>query len=310
MNRTVFFAAALLLMPLPVMGQQSQSQPQPQDQTQNRQPDRQPTAADHRDRNMDRDSEHGGKGGDLLDRLARSDLRDRLSRAVQRIEWACADDIERFCSDVTPGSGRIASCMDAYSDQLSRSCRFALNRAVSRVQAAVENAADSCLSAVQQECGKESDVKACLQQKTASLPRPCQTIIAALKDGQQGMADHAENTQSQSGKSQAQAGQERGLEKQSADARDGERPNQLRGMSAFSSDGKDLGQIVRVERGADQQILSVQIEADRTLGLGVKTITIPGNKVEQQAGRIRIMMTSDELRGLPETKNQSSGTQR
>lgn len=303
MNKTVFFAAALILMPLPVMGQQAS---QPQDQMQNRQPDRQPRAADQ-DRDMDRDSEHGGKGGDLLDRLAKSDLRDRLSRAVQRIEWACADDIERFCSDVTPGSGRIASCMDAYSDQLSRSCQSALNRAVSRVQAAVENAADSCLSAVQQECGKESDVKACLQQKTASLPRPCQTIVAALQEGRQAMAGE---TQSQSEKAQAQAGQERGTERQSAEVRDSERPAQLRGMSVFSSDGKDLGQIVRVERGADQKILSIQIEADRTLGLGEKIITVPGNKVEQVAGRIRIMMTSDQVRGMPETKSQNGGAQR
>ena len=306
MNRTVFFAAALLLMPLPVMGQQAS---QPQDQTQNRQPDRQAGALD-RDRTTNRDGEkasgHGGKKGDLLDRLAKSDLRDRLSRAVQRIEWACADDIERFCSDVTPGGGRIASCMDAYSDQLSRSCRFALNRAVSRVQAAIENTADTCLSAVQQQCGNEGDVKACLQQKMASLPRPCQTIVASLQEGRQAMAGE---TPGQSDKAQAQAGQERGTEKQSAEARDDERSNPLKGMSAFSSDGKDLGEIVRVERGADQKILSVQIEADRTLGLGEKTITIPGNKVEQLAGRIRIMMTSDQFRGLPETKGQNGGAQ-
>ena len=111
------------------MSEQAQ---QSQDQSQ----DRQSTYSDH-----GRDSERGGRE-DLLDRLSRSDLRDRLSTAVQRIEGACGEDIERFCSDVTPGGGRMASCMDAYSDQLSRSCQSALHRAVNRVQQAVENIAE------------------------------------------------------------------------------------------------------------------------------------------------------------------------
>ena len=90
---------------------------------------------------MDRTSDRGGRE-DLLERLSRSDLRDRLSSAIQRVEDACGNDIERFFfSEVTPGGGRIASCMQAYSDQLSRRCQFTLRRAVNRVQQAVDNIA-------------------------------------------------------------------------------------------------------------------------------------------------------------------------
>ena len=98
-------------------------------------------------------------GEDLLERLSRSDLRDRLSSAIERVEGACGNDIERFCSDITPGGGRIASCMQAYSDQLSRRCQFTLRHAVNRVQQAVENIADTCMTAVQQQCGDTDNVR-------------------------------------------------------------------------------------------------------------------------------------------------------
>ena len=299
MNKAVFFTAALLLMPLPAMSQQAQqSQDQSQksqDQSQNRQPDA-----------TNRESERSG--GDMLDRLARSDLRDRLSAAVQRIEGACSDDIERFCSDVTPGGGRIASCVDAYSDQLSRSCQSALSRAVNRVQRAVETMAGSCLSAVQEQCGNAGNVKQCLQQKNSSLPQSCQTIIAAVQEGRQALA---ERLQEQGEEAQAQTGQEQGEPQQAAQAQGGEQGlGHLRGMPVFSSDGRNLGQIIKVERGPDGKIQSVQIEAGRMLGLGEKMVTIPGNKIEQLADRIRVTMSSDQVRNLPETKGQGGGAQR
>jgi sporulation protein YlmC with PRC-barrel domain len=300
MNKAVFFTAALLLMPLPAMSQQAQqSQDQSQksqDQSQNRQPDA-----------MNRESERSGRE-DMLDRLARSDLRDRLSAAVQRIEGACSDDIERFCSDVTPGGGRIASCVDAYSDQLSRSCQSALSRAVNRVQRAVETMAGSCLSAVQQQCGNAGNVKQCLQQKNSSLPQSCQTIIAAVQEGRQALA---ERLQEQGEEAQAQTGQEQGEPQQAAQAQAGEQGlGHLRGMAVFSSDGRNLGQIIKVERGPDGKIQSVQIEAGRMLGLGEKTVTIPGNKIEQLADRIRVTMSSDQVRNLPETKGQGGNAPR
>ena len=112
MNKAVLLAAALLVTPLPAMSQQNPTIP-----------------GSHRIASppiLERDSD--SRRGDLLDRLSRSDLRDRLSTAIQRLEGACGEDIEQFCSDVTPGGGRMASCMDAYSDQLSRSCSVALSR--------------------------------------------------------------------------------------------------------------------------------------------------------------------------------------
>ena len=238
----------------------------------------------------------------MLDRLSRSDLRDRLSTAVQRIEGACGEDIERFCSDVTPGGGRMASCMDAYSDQLSRSCQSALRRAVNRVQQAVESIADTCMSAVQQQCGNADNVKQCLQQKNSSLPQSCQTIVAVVQQGRQALAARMPGQGDQT--------QEQGGPQQTAQAQGDQGLGRLRGLPAFSSDGKNLGQIVHVERGQDGKIQSVQIQVGRLLGLGEKTVTIDGTKLEQLADRVKVMMNSDQIRTLPDTKGQGGGAQR
>ena len=40
----------------------------------------------------------------------------------------CRWDVARFCSDVAPGGGRIARCMQAKRDQLSPECKDALQK--------------------------------------------------------------------------------------------------------------------------------------------------------------------------------------
>jgi hypothetical protein len=291
MNKAILFAAALSMTPLPAMSQQAQ---QSQDQSQDRQ-----SSYSERDRDSRR--------GDLLDRLSRADLRDRLSTTIQRLEGACGQDIEQFCGDVTPGGGRMASCMDAYSDQLSRSCSVALNRAADRIQQAVERFADTCMSAVQQQCGDADNVRQCLQQKNASLPRSCQTIIAAAQQGRQALAARMQGPDEQV---QAQTGQAQRGPQQSAQAQGDEGLGRLKGQQAFSSDGKDLGQIVKVERTPDGKLQSVQLQVGRLLGIGEKTVTIDGNKIEQLADRVRVMMNSDQIRTLPDTKGQGSSAPR
>jgi hypothetical protein len=44
------------------------------------------------------------------------------------IEGACASDVRNFCGNVTRGEGRLVLCMQAYDDQLSKRCQFALYR--------------------------------------------------------------------------------------------------------------------------------------------------------------------------------------
>ena len=53
----------------------------------------------------------------------------KLSARIQKLENACGDDIKKFCTGVTPGGGHIINCMEAYEDQISPKCAFALDEA-------------------------------------------------------------------------------------------------------------------------------------------------------------------------------------
>ncbi len=302
MNKAVFFAAALVLTPLPALGQQTQ---QSQDQSQNAAPESQ--GASSRESGQ---SEHGSAREDLLERLSQSDLRDRLSSAVERIRNSCGDDIDRFCGDITPGSGRVAACVQAYADQLSLRCQLTLRRTANRIEQAVQNITDTCMSAVEQQCGDSDNVRQCVQQKASALPQSCQTIVAAVGAAREAIASREQQGQPQQS---ATGTTPQGTTAQGQQGAAAQATAPLKGLPVFSSDGKNLGQVVQVERSPDGKIQSIQIQVGRLLGLGEKTITIDGARIEQLGDRIRAMMSPIRSASFPRagtTEAHSANTRR
>jgi PRC-barrel domain len=198
-------------------------------------------------------------------------LRDRIAAAVETVEGACAADLKAFCGNVTRGEGRLVLCMQAYDDQLSRRCQFALYRASRHLEAAlsrIDRVADACWSDIQEKCGDADKIGQCVIEKRGSLSQSCQSVVGALQNAFQGLAA-------------------------------------LRGRSADSLDGKELGQVVEVKKDADGKIQSIQIELGRWLGLGSKVVTIPADKFEQLADRIKLHLRGEEVEALPDTAQQS-----
>jgi hypothetical protein len=204
---------------------------------------------------------------------AETNLRERLAAAVETVEGACASDLRNFCGNVTRGEGRLLQCMQAYDDQLSLRCQFALYRVSRNLQSVltrVDRIADACWSDIQEKCGNADKIGQCVMQNRTSLSQPCQTVIDTLRDAYQGLAA-------------------------------------VRGRPVVSADGKELGQVVEVNKTPDGKIQSIEIHIGRWLGLGDKVVTISADKFEQLADQIRLRLRGDEVSSMPDATQKPAG---
>ena len=209
-------------------------------------------------------------GGMASSASAQTPLKDRVAAAVETVERACATDISKFCGTVAPGEGRVLLCMQAHDNQLGIRCQFALYRASRHLERAinrVERIADACWTDIQKQCADTDNIGQCVMSKAQSLSQPCQTVVAGLRRAVQGLAS-------------------------------------LKGMPAFSADGKNLGEVVEVVRGPDGKVQAVQIEVGRFLGIGNRIVTVDGAAIEQLADRIKLRLNGDAVRSLPEAQKQ------
>ena len=146
MNRSVLMAAVLVLTPLAVWGQV-------------------PPLSE------DRDPSYSAKGGGLDARGEKpntpsaSHLRDGVATALETVERACATDIDDYCPRVTAGEGRMALCMRAHEDQLSRGCQLALHRVSRGLEGMVKRIAEACWTEVRELCGDADKVGQCVAEK-------------------------------------------------------------------------------------------------------------------------------------------------
>jgi hypothetical protein len=189
-------------------------------------------------------------------------LGDRVGPLIDRVADACATDMDEFCGRVTSGGGRVSLCMLAHEDQLSNGCRSTLHSISRDLRSNVEHAAKACLNEIKTVCGEMEKVGQCLLQKKGSLSSSCQTIVGAIRQRVRSLAV---------------------------------------GMPVYSSDNKNLGQVVEVIKGPDNKVQSIQVDIGRVLGLGTKVITITADKLERLPG-IKIQLSEAEVRSLPEAK--------
>jgi hypothetical protein len=96
----------------------------------------------------------------------------------------CSPELVQFCSNVTPGEGRLLACLFAYDDKLSGQCEFALYDAAVRLERALNT-----ITYVVSECGDEienhcTDVAAgegriaqCLVDHSGDLSEACSRAL-------------------------------------------------------------------------------------------------------------------------------------
>lgn len=98
---------------------------------------------------------------------------------------ACEDDLVQYCSQVTPGEGRLLHCVAAHEDKLSGQCSYSLYQAASLLEqltVAIAYVAESCATEINTLC---ADVKAgegrileCLDANEEEVGQACKKAIA------------------------------------------------------------------------------------------------------------------------------------
>lgn len=103
---------------------------------------------------------------------------------VDDVKKACETEIAAYCSQVTPGEGRILACFYAHEDKLSGRCQYALYQAAAELEdfaAAVTHLAAQCEDDLMKYCAQvelgEGRVGTCLLDHKAEVSTACQQAI-------------------------------------------------------------------------------------------------------------------------------------
>jgi Golgi apparatus protein 1 len=115
-------------------------------------------------------------------------IMEKLTARVTKLESACAEDIQKYCSTVTPGEGRMIYCMEAHEDKISTKCAFELGEAATSVQSAADALKDAviaCKAEITGVCGKtvpgEGRIAACLLSNKSTASAGCVEAIQKIE---------------------------------------------------------------------------------------------------------------------------------
>ena len=105
---------------------------------------------------------------------------------VETVARGCETELKTYCKGVTPGQGRILSCLYAYGDKLSGKCEFALYDAAAQLErfvAALSYVANECDADIDKYCASvqagEGRILACLEAQGTNIQGRC---TRALED--------------------------------------------------------------------------------------------------------------------------------
>jgi len=93
----------------------------------------------------------------------------------------CRADVERLCSDVEPGEGRIMACLRENKSEVSRACKTHMKERREEMRARAEQIRNACREDSKKFCdgvlpGRGRIVQ-CLKQNQAEVSEPCQEAL-------------------------------------------------------------------------------------------------------------------------------------
>ena len=103
---------------------------------------------------------------------------------IEQVAMSCKTEIESYCSQVSPGEGRLLACFYAHQDKLSGQCEYALydaSAALEQFAAAVTYVATECNDDIHKFCANvemgEGRVGLCLLDHKAEVSKACSTAM-------------------------------------------------------------------------------------------------------------------------------------
>jgi Cysteine rich repeat len=115
-------------------------------------------------------------------------IQTKLAAEAAKLENSCADDIKKYCSDVTPGEGRMIYCMQAHEDKISPKCAFDLEEAATDVQLSADNlkeAITACHAEITGVCGKtlpgQGRIATCLIANKSTASKNCVEALGKIE---------------------------------------------------------------------------------------------------------------------------------
>lgn len=104
---------------------------------------------------------------------------------VGTVAEGCKTELDAWCKDVTPGEGRVLSCLAAREDKLSGQCEYALYQASAQLDAfvsAIKHVATECKAELEKNCSSvklgEGRLAQCLLANEATASPACKQAMA------------------------------------------------------------------------------------------------------------------------------------
>jgi hypothetical protein len=115
-------------------------------------------------------------------------IKEKLAAENTKLENSCANDIKKYCSDVTPGEGRMLYCMHAHEDKINPKCAYDLEEAAADVQLSADNlkeAITACKAEISGVCGKtqpgQGRIAACLFANKSTASKACGEVLGKIE---------------------------------------------------------------------------------------------------------------------------------
>ena len=107
-----------------------------------------------------------------------------MDSLIESVAKGCEQELTSYCSNVTPGEGRILACMYAHEDKLSGMCEFALYDAAAQLErfvGALTYLANECDEDLDTHCASveegEGRLAQCLLENKDKLQKRCVAAI-------------------------------------------------------------------------------------------------------------------------------------